>query len=1256
MKTHLSLICLSLLSAGIATADDRTMSFNSEIPVVPAPGPVTIDGQTNGWDLSAGVWSYNDPTLVDRYSVWTHMMWDAKGIYFLARYHDLTPLQNAAAGKDFGKSWQADCYQARVIFDDGKPDEHEMHMNMFYSTPDKRPYMLIKHGGFKSAPPYDETGPDRPDQLAQWGNTMEKAGGKIVFAPWPDGKGYNLEAFWPWEYCRTSGQPLAPGAEFTFGIEAMWGNGDGTYLSHRLADGIKDELVNRIFMFRARNGWGRATIRDHGQLDVTTQQMALQKVRLKRFADYDTYGSIPIQYELQEKRDVSVVIDDATGQRVRCLFGQYPRETGKVIDYWDGLDDAGNPVPVGKYTATVVHHRPIDIKFYNSVYSSATPPWVTEAGSKLWGANHGHPTSVATRGTNTVLLFTGTEGGSGIQLINDAGIIQWANANEFLDATLDDTYAYGLSASGWSQQTLLFRFRLADGAIVPFDDAQHTPSPALLANAKIPKESSIAFAFGKLWALIPGHGLLRVDPVTGTVEATLPTGNLAAVNTCGATLYGLTTDGTVVTLNGEAKPTPVFTATGLKQPVRLGVSHDNSRFAISDLGNNQVVVCNAKGVRLHVIGTAYPEADRPAGRFVITDLVQPLGTGFDHLGRLWIPESVKNCKRVTCWSPEYELLDQYWGQADYGAMCGFPLTFDATRFVAHGIEFKLDPQPDPWHHKTGEQPLVYHPELAQERGFIYRVGNHEYACDTPGFNGMDHLRILKRDTTGVFRTVVLIKLAHQKLVGGRWLDVPGQAWIDRNENGKEDDGEITTGVNATAIYWANGWVRPDLSIMSANGLLFTPTGFTTSGVPLYDFATPQKIANWIVVNGAAQGSCGTPVMDRAGNVSNGIIYDTVDGRHGGWPNRYGRHDAPAARRGVLIAPFRCNGVVENVPGVGSVTALGGDRGEWFVMTMDGIYLSSICQDSKSNVTLDETFTGQESFGGFLWRDEASKQVYIQLGGASYRLMTLNNLDTCVKETRTLDVTAAQLAESARIIAQRRQQTVREPDSLRITHVRSLPTGPAPVMQSDSQALIEGATDVRVSESGNPAQWWRAALAHDGRNLAIMFQVADPSPWKNGAGQFTHAFIGGDCVDVQLDVPGRGPIRLLAAPIAGKPTAIYWQKTAEQAENPISYAVGNNVANAESFAVVKRLEKATVKAATGFNSYTVLITVPLAELGLKSGTEQKLTGVVGVIYSDPSGANRAARLYWHNKNTGLVSDVPSESRLDTKHWGTISLDK
>ena len=92
------ILAAMLVSLAAARADDRTMSLNSELKVLPAPGRVRIDGQTDDWDLSAGVWSYNDPTIVNQYSLWTHLMWDRSGVYFLARYHDPSPMQNAAAG------------------------------------------------------------------------------------------------------------------------------------------------------------------------------------------------------------------------------------------------------------------------------------------------------------------------------------------------------------------------------------------------------------------------------------------------------------------------------------------------------------------------------------------------------------------------------------------------------------------------------------------------------------------------------------------------------------------------------------------------------------------------------------------------------------------------------------------------------------------------------------------------------------------------------------------------------------------------------------------------------------------------------------------------------------------------------------------------------------------------------------------------------------------------------------------------------
>jgi len=119
--------------------DGNTMSLNTEVVVVPAPGPVTIDGATGDWDLSAGVWTYNDPTIVNKFSAWVHLMHDSQGVYFLARYYDATPLQNATRGKDIGNSWKNDCFQGRVVFDDRTPEEHQMHINLFYSTPEQTP-------------------------------------------------------------------------------------------------------------------------------------------------------------------------------------------------------------------------------------------------------------------------------------------------------------------------------------------------------------------------------------------------------------------------------------------------------------------------------------------------------------------------------------------------------------------------------------------------------------------------------------------------------------------------------------------------------------------------------------------------------------------------------------------------------------------------------------------------------------------------------------------------------------------------------------------------------------------------------------------------------------------------------------------------------------------------------------------------------------------------------------------------------------
>ncbi len=1264
-----------LSCATCVLADQRTMSFNEEVNVVPAPGEMVIDGKDADWDLSAGIWSYNSPVIVDRFSVWTHLMWDEKGVYFLARFHDQTPMVNRVMGKDFSHSWRADCFQARVIFDDRTPAEHQMHINLFYSTLEQKPYMIVHHGGHKD----DDTGPPRADLAERFGNDMASRGGKVAIAPWADGKGYNIEAFWPWSYCRLEGSTMRPGESFVFGIEGMWGNprGEPEWPMHRLADNVNKENANRIFMFRARKDWGRAVIRDKGHLDITERQKELQAVRLRQFQDYDTYGSLPITYSLPDDREVTIAIDDANGVRVRNLFGQYPRKAGQATDYWDGLDDAGKPVAPGTYGVTIVDHRPIGMKFVNSVYNAATPPWPTDEGTKLWGSNHGHPTAIATRGNITLVGFTGTEGGAGLIRINsDTGIIQWADGNEILDVAIGEKYAFTLSRDMWIKKTVVRRLSLENAQLVPFGDAARSPNIALVPNAaesdRVPNASSIAHAHGRLYVQMRGYSLKVLDPETGDVQLEVPADDLRAIRDRDGKLYGLFADGMVAVINADGKKgETVFVAQGLAQPVRLGVSHDAARFAISDQKTNQVFVYSADGERIQTVGEAYeakdppnteklggafgvsaavnPNGERPAGTFVQTDLILPLGVDFDSKGRLWIAEASKTSKRITTWSADAKLLKQYWGGADYGAMAGFPFTNDHTRFIAHGVEFKFDPNPDPWTRPTAETPLMFHPDIAPARGFVYVYEGREYAVTAPGYQGgygfFRDLVIAMRDDAGIFRPRVRVKFGDR--------GAPNSAWIDRNYNGIADPGETVDNIKGQKHYWSVGWVGPDLTILTGDQWIYPLKGLTEQGVPLYDFANAVRPPNTIEIDLHAQGSTGTAVIDRAGNISNGIAFHTVDGRRGSYPNPYGRHDGPAARRGLLTAPFRTNGVVEDVPGVGSITALAGDRGEWFLMSMDGLFISSICQDAKGEVTLDETYTGQESFGGFIWKDERGK-IMVQLGGASYRIMELTGLETTRRQQLSVTITSEQIGEGSRIAAARHKDAMSEPSELLIARVEKLPAEPVAAEMPQGTPLIASAPDWKVVEAGNPARWWRAAMAHDGRNLAVMYQVADPSPWKNGAGSFTHAFIGGDAVDLQLDIPGRGPIRVLAAPVEGRNTVIYWQKETPEKVNPMTYVVENNPANARAFDVVKRLESATVKSASGFSGYSILLTIPLADLGIDPANLESIKGIVGVIYSDPTGTNRAVRLYWHDKNTGMVSDVPTESALNVANWGPIRI--
>lgn len=63
-------------------------------------------------------------------------------------------------------------------------------------------------------------------------------------------------------------------------------------------------------------------------------------------------------------------------------------------------------------------------------------------------------------------------------------------------------------------------------------------------------------------------------------------------------------------------------------------------------------------------------------------------------------------------------------------------------------------------------------------------------------------------------------------------------------------------------------------------------------------------------------------------------------------------------------------------------------------------------------------------------------------------------------------------------------------------------------------------------------------------------------------------------------------------------------------------------------------------------------VPLSVIGLKLARGKTFKGDIGVLRGQ--GGATVARLYWSNKATAIVSDVPSEAALAPQNWGVVEV--
>jgi hypothetical protein len=190
---------------------------------------------------------------------------------------------------------------------------------------------------------------------------------------------------------------------------------------------------------------------------------------------------------------------------------------------------------------------------------------------------------------------------------------------------------------------------------------------------------------------------------------------------------------------------------------------------------------------------------------------------------------------------------------------------------------------------------------------------------------------------------------------------------------------------------------------------------------------------------------------------------------------------------------------------------------------------------------------------------------------------------------------------------------------------------------------------------------RAIAEYDDQNLYLAWQVRDDSPWTNAAQDPAMGYKGGDAVvfDIGSNAaanPARkdavaGDMRLLIAPINGKPTAVLYDFVHPGANSGRSF---NSPGQHTRVDRVEILSGAQIAMQKSGDDYVVEAAVPMADLGfiLKGGS--KLRGDFGVIYSNTAGTADALRMNWSNKATGLVNDTALELRAEPALWGELDV--
>ncbi|MBE3134382.1 MAG: hypothetical protein IMZ55_12990, partial [Acidobacteria bacterium] len=440
-------------------------------------------------------------------------------------------------------------------------------------------------------------------------------------------------------------------------------------------------------------------------------------------------------------------------------------------------------------------------------------------------------------------------------------------------------------------------------------------------------------------------------------------------------------------------------------------------------------------------------------------------------------------------------------------------------------------------------------------------------------------------------------------------------------------------------------------------------GWTPGGAPVWDAAAQQvlidggKVQGCLYLPGDGQVIAGAPITCVR---DDGAIRWTYKDN---WAGVHASHNAPIPDRDdQLIGTLGCIGQVRTP--LGTVFGMHSNMGRLYLMTTDGLFVAGVFRDcrlggeawpneARPGAPLGGVTMGSEWFGGHLFQCQKSRECFLIAGFTAYNLIRLDGLDALQAiPGGGLTVTAAD-RRAAEAMAQQRAAKAAATNELVISRAKAAP--------AVDGKLDEFPNDTFVEWSSGPYRI-RAALAVDDANLYLAYDVSgDDNPMVNRGKDVKQLFVTGDSVDLQVGTdlaadPARteaavGDLRLLISVFEDNPVAVLYRWTVKEGREPVTFTCPWRSHTLDRVDVVK---EAAVHVARRGGGYVVEAAVPLAALGFAPRAGETYRLDLGAIFSDAKGDNRAARVYWSNKATGLVSDVPGEIMAVPNLWGRARL--